>query len=113
MEFLLGINQSILLLPLIIYGVSTAAYALSLGQKEGDFSIVITIINASTSGYWKGLLKIPYKWRVTPKQRREEESQKSSFKELPIFLLSFINSLYGYWLCSLILLGLAIMESLA
>ena len=113
MEFLLGINQLILLLPLIIYGVSTAAYVLSLGQKEGDFSIVITIINASTSGYWKGLLKIPYKWRVTPKQRREEESQKSSFKELLIFLFSFINSLYGYWLSSLILLGLAIMESLA
>ncbi|BCU69022.1 glycosyltransferase [Stygiolobus caldivivus] len=117
LEFLLELDQLLLLTPLLVYGISTVIYALVLGQKEGDLRVVLTILNASVAGYSRGLFRIPYKWRVTPKEKKEErgedDTRKINFlKIIPIFLLSFINAVFSYWLSCIVLLGLGVIESL-
>ena len=111
LEFLLRINQLLLLLPLFIYGISVGIYALSLGQKEGDIKVVFTVVNASVSGYLKGVLKIPYKWRVTPKEKGEEK-RTLNLLSLPFLFLALVNALAFYWIASLILLGFGLIELL-
>jgi len=106
-------------IPALVYFLAIALYALSLGlysivykAKVNDIKLPVVLLNASISGYIKGLLRLPFSWKVTPKVKKyEKEEEKINFI-LPIILLfSFINVIEGQLLASLILLFIGLMES--
>jgi len=115
LDFILKIHPLVYLLSLILYGLSLGLYSIAFKAKIDDIKLPIVLLNASISGYIKGLFRLPFSWRITPKTKEEEikEEEKISFVEPILLLFSFINVLQGQLLTSLILLFIGIMESVA
>ncbi len=115
---LLKINQFLLLVILLPYILSLLIYSFETKQKEIDVKIIITIINASLIGYLKGLFRIPFSWKVTPKTlvKQDDDKNKSTFSGfIQVILLSiaFFDSVFGYWFITVILVIFSITEQLA
>jgi Glycosyltransferases, probably involved in cell wall biogenesis len=101
---LLKLSSIPLLISLIVYGVVVAVYGRSVGG--GDATMAVLTAFSSFIGYVRGVMKLPFKWRVTP---------KSSSSTYPLWgfvlgtVLSFISVFYalmGEPIQSLVLLGL-------
>ena len=112
-NFILKIPASIYLLSIILYGLSLGLYSLVYKTNVNDIKLPIVLLNASISGYIKGLFKFPFSWRVTPKIKDDEKTneEKTNFIIPIILLFSFINMIEGQLLASLILLFISVMES--
>jgi len=115
LNFILKIPPLVYLLCLTLYGFSLGLYSIVFRAKIDDIKLPIVLLNASISGYIKGLFRLPFSWRITPKTKEEEikEEEKISIVEPILLLFSFINILQGELLTSLILLFIGIMESVA
>lgn len=112
LDFLLKIPIMWYFISFLIYGFSLVIYGLKFNAKITNTKLPITILNASMSGYIKGLFKIPLIWKVTPKVKEvTEENEKISFLAPLLLLLSFINTIQGEIFSAAILLLLGIMEA--
>ena len=113
-DFILKIPSLIYLLSLTLYGLSLAIYSIIYKAKVNDIRLPIVLLNASISGYIKGLFRLPFSWRVTPKIKEEEIKEEKISLTAPVLLLfAFINMLEGQLLATLILLLIGIIQSVA
>ncbi|AAY80318.1 glycosyltransferase family 2 protein [Sulfolobus acidocaldarius] len=110
-----NITQTYLLLLILIYGISVVFYSQVLNQKRVDIKILKTILDASITGYLKGLFGLKYKWRVTPKildkGGRLIEDNNIPLISIPFYLISFFDASMGFVLSSIVILLVALIES--
>ena len=112
LNFILKIPSFIYLLSILLYGLSLSLYSMAYKTKVNDIRLPVVLLNASISGYIKGLFRLPFSWRVTPKTKEKgTEEEKISFIVPVLLLFSFINLLKGQMLSSLVLLFIGIMEA--
>ncbi|QIW23386.1 glycosyltransferase family 2 protein [Sulfolobus sp. S-194] len=112
LNFILKIPVLIFVLSIVVYGTSVSIYALVYKQRVNDYKLPLVILNASLAGYFKGLIRLPFKWTITPKEM-EKGGKKEKIKiwiTIPL-LFSFLNIILGNILPSIILLFFSIMES--
>ncbi|BAB65518.1 glycosyltransferase [Sulfurisphaera tokodaii] len=112
LNFILKIPLLVFILSIVVYGMSVSIYALVYKQKVNNYKLPLVILNASIAGYCKGLIRLPFKWTITPKEM-EKEVKKEKIKvwiTIPL-LFSFLNIIFGNILPSIILLFFSIMES--
>ena len=112
LNFILNIPAFIYLFAITLYALSLGLYSITYKAKVSDIKLPIVLLNASISGYIKGLLKLPFSWKVTPKVKEDKEEQEKTNLIVPIILLfSFINLIEGQLFASLVLLFIGLMES--
>ncbi|BFH73589.1 glycosyltransferase family 2 protein [Sulfurisphaera javensis] len=112
LDFILKIPILSFLLAILIYGISLAVYSVVFAQKVNDIRLPLTILNASISGYIKGLFRMPFKWKITPKIKEKKNTENNTNILLPILLIfSYINITFGNIFPTAILLLFAFMEA--
>jgi len=102
---LLHVNYMSYFFSLIIYFFSLIIYQ-RFSRAEGNIRIALLTLFASIIGYFKGIFRLRYSWKVTRKIKPSEDSFPVNLRILGYLLIftSFINALYSEWLTSLILL---------
>lgn len=93
----------------LIFGLVTGLYVSQIKSMSDPLAGIVTYF-ASLIGYIKGILRIKYEWKVTPKVPRKSEA---NIREIDILiyillLLSFLDVMFKAYFPSLILLGLAL-----
>lgn len=98
------------LLPIAIFACSLAIYSFTFKISEKDMHLVsFVVIWASLIGFIKGLLRLRYSWRVTPKTSSNTKKPLIlTVLQYLLILLAFVNLFYNQLLSSIILLSLSV-----
>lgn len=109
-QILLHISFITYLTAILIFSISLILYSQTFKLNEKNLHLVsFSVIWASLIGFAKGILRLKYHWRVTPKTSSNTKKPLILITlQYLLFLASFINLVFDEVLSSIILLALSL-----